>query len=240
MGALGRPGRRRTPGRRPWRPPKPDRPPLSAILQAGCEAVRVWQARVEPRRRVENPAGVEAGRPAGAIAPERQEVRRGPERVADGEAEVAQRGCVGVEAQDLGGSRGALQREAGAQRAGGGRIGAEKGVEQGEPGAGGKQRIALPCPSAGPRPGRDRRRRRKGLPFRGFRRGSSWLARASRAAQKRTPRGSGGASASSSSSARITWAWWVLGGALSPCGAESAPLVVGWRCPISLPYQTLI
>ena len=28
MGPLGRPGGRRTPGRRPWRPPKPDRPPL--------------------------------------------------------------------------------------------------------------------------------------------------------------------------------------------------------------------
>ena len=82
-----------------------------ASLQAGCEAVRV-HSQVQPRRRVKDPAWVEAGRPAGAIAPERQEVRRGPERVADGEAEVAQRGFVGVEAQDFGGGRGALQREA--------------------------------------------------------------------------------------------------------------------------------
>ena len=81
-----------------------------ASLQARREAVRV-HGQVQPRRRLKNPAGVEAGRPAGAIAPERQEVRRGPERVADGEAEVAQRGCVGVEAQDFGGGRGALQRE---------------------------------------------------------------------------------------------------------------------------------
>ena len=140
-----------------------------ASLQARCEAVRV-HSQVEPRRCVDNPAGVEAGRPAGAIAPQRQEVRRGPERVADCETEVAQRGFVGVEAQDFGRGRGALQREAGAQRPGGRRIGAQTGVEKREPGAGGKQRTALPCPSARPRPGRDRRRRRKGLPFQGFRR----------------------------------------------------------------------
>ena len=40
-----------------------------ASLQAGCEGVRVRQSQVEPRRRVGNPAGVEAGRPAGDIAP---------------------------------------------------------------------------------------------------------------------------------------------------------------------------
>ena len=96
-----------------------------ASLQARCEAVRVRQGEVEPRRRVDDPAWVEAGRPAGAIAPQRQKVRRGPERVADGEAQVAQRGCVGVDAQDFGGGRGALQRQAGAQRPGGGRVGAQ-------------------------------------------------------------------------------------------------------------------
>ena len=41
-----------------------------ARLQARCEAVRV-HSQVEPRRCVENPAGIEAGRPAGAITPER-------------------------------------------------------------------------------------------------------------------------------------------------------------------------
>ena len=148
-----------------------------ASLEAQCEAVRV-HGQVQPRRRVANPAGVEAGRPAGAIAPERQEVRRRAERVADGEAEVAQRRFVGVEAQDFGGGRGAVQRQAGAQRPGGGRLGAQKGVEQREAGAGGEQRIALPCPSARPRPGRHRRRWRNGLRFRGFRRGSASLARA--------------------------------------------------------------
>ena len=101
----------------------------------------------------------------------RQKVRGGPERVADGEAEVAQRGFVGVDAQDFGGSRGALQRQAGAQRAGGGRVGAQGRVEQSEPGAGGKQRIALPCPSArpAPRPG-SAAGGGKVLLFRGFRR----------------------------------------------------------------------
>ena len=46
-----------------------------------------------------------------------------------------------------------MQREAGAQRPGGGRVAAQKSVEQGEAGAGGEQRIALPCPAARPRPG---------------------------------------------------------------------------------------
>jgi hypothetical protein len=75
-----------------------------ASLRARCEAVRVRQDEVEPRRCVENPAGVEAGRPAGAIAPELQQVRRGPERIADGEAEITQRGCVGAKAQEFCGS----------------------------------------------------------------------------------------------------------------------------------------
>jgi hypothetical protein len=128
------------------------------------------QREVEPRRRhVEDPARVEAWWPLSAIAPQRQEGRREPGRVADGEAEVAQRGCVGVNAQDFCGSRGALQREAGAQRPCGGRVGAQEGVEQSEPRPGGKQGIALPCPSGRPRPSRDRRRWWKGLVLRGFR-----------------------------------------------------------------------
>ena len=160
-----------------------------ASLQAGCEAVRVRQGQVEPRRRVGEPAGVEAGRPAGEVAPQPEQLRRRPELVADGEAQVAQRAFVGVEAQDLGGGRGALKRQAGAQRPGGGRVAAQERVEQREAGAGEEQRIALPCPSARPRPGRDRRRRRKGLPFRGFRRGPLRSRAPAEAARERPRRG---------------------------------------------------
>ena len=139
-----------------------------ASLQARCEAVRV-HSQVEPRCCVDNPAGVEAGRPAGAIAPQRQEVRRGPARIADCETEVAQRGFVCVDAQDFGRGRGALQREAGAQGAGGGRIGAQGCVEKRKPGAGGKQETRPPLPfrSPAPRPGSTSAAER--LPFRGFR-----------------------------------------------------------------------
>ena len=120
---LGRPGRRRTPGRRPLRPRRPDRPPLrkpsgSRRGRSGPQArsSRAAASRIRPGSRL-------GGRPARSRHSE--EVRRGPARVADGEAEVAQRGFVGVEAQDFGRSRGALQREAGAQRPGGRRLGAQ-------------------------------------------------------------------------------------------------------------------
>ena len=136
-----------------------------------------------------NPAWVEAGRPAGAIAPQRQEVRRGPERVADGEAEVAQRGCVGVEAQDFGGSRGALQREAGAQRPGGGRVGAQdrRRARRARRRRQTADRPALPFRWPAPRPGSAPAAERLAVP--GFSLGSPWLARASRAAQERAPQG---------------------------------------------------
>ena len=144
-------------------------PSPAQAFRLGCEAVRV-HGQVQPRRRVKDPAWVEAGRPAGAIAPERQEGRRGPERVADGEAEVAQRGCVGVEAQDFGGGRGALQRQAGAQRPGGGRIGAQIGVEKASPAPAansGSPSPALPLPA--PRPGSAPAAERLAVP--GFSRG---------------------------------------------------------------------
>ena len=82
-----------------------------ASLQACCKAIGV-HGQVQPRRRIKDPAWVEAGWPPSAVAPERQEVCRRSERVADGETEVTQRGGVGVEAQDFGAGRGALQREA--------------------------------------------------------------------------------------------------------------------------------
>ena len=61
---------------------------------------------------------------------------------------------VGLEPQHLGASGGAVQREALAERArAGGSV--EMRVEQSEAGASEKQRLALPCLSARPRPGRD-------------------------------------------------------------------------------------
>jgi len=123
-----------------------------ASLQAGCEAARVFQSQVKPGRCVKHPGWVEAGRPAGAIAPVRQEVRCGSERVPDGEPEVAQRGFVGVDAQDFCGSRGALRRQAGAQRPGGGRIDAQGRVEPSEPGASEKQRRARKASNSWPPP----------------------------------------------------------------------------------------
>jgi hypothetical protein len=48
-----------------------------------------------------------------------------------------------------------------AERAGARWVAAEKGVEQGEADAGKEERIALPSPSARPRPGRDRRRQKR-------------------------------------------------------------------------------
>ena len=81
-----------------------------ASLQACCKAIGV-HSQVQPRRCIKDPAWVEAGWPLSAVAPERQEVCRRSERVADRETEVTQRGGVGVEAQDFGAGRGALQRE---------------------------------------------------------------------------------------------------------------------------------
>ena len=82
-------------------------PSPAQVPQAWREAVRVRRSQVEPRRRGGEPVGVEAGRPGGEVAPQPEQLRRGPSGVADGEAQVAERACVGVEAQDLGGGRGA-------------------------------------------------------------------------------------------------------------------------------------
>ena len=94
-----------------------------ASLQAVREAVRVRQAR-------SSRAAASASRPGsrlgGRLARSRHSDRRfaaGPSRVANGEAQVAQRAFVGVEAQDLGGGGGALsaRRERSAPAAGGSR-----------------------------------------------------------------------------------------------------------------------
>ena len=80
-----------------------DRIPVPcASLQAGCEAVRVRQSQVQPRRRVADPAWIEAGRPAGEVAPQGEQPCRGRKVVPDGEAQVAQRVFAGVEPEDLG------------------------------------------------------------------------------------------------------------------------------------------
>ena len=84
-----------------------------------------------------------------------KEARGGPKLVANGEAQIAQRAFVGVEAQDLGAGRGALKREAGAQRPGARRVAAQESVEKGERGAGEEagDRPALPFRSPAPTPG---------------------------------------------------------------------------------------
>ena len=122
--------------------------------------------------------GWAAGRRHRATATRRFAAR--PERVADGEAEVAQRGCVGVEAQDFGGGRGALQRQARARSA---------------PAAGGSarrqaSRSASPAPAANsrsPSPALPLARAQAGIGAGGgracrsgvFAAGSAWFARAS-------------------------------------------------------------
>ena len=241
MGPPGRPGRRRKPGRRPLRPPKPDRP---APAQAFRLAARPFGSTARSSRAAASRiwAGSRLGGRPAPSRQQRQKGRRGPERVADGEAEVTQRGCVGVEAQDLGGGRGALQRkperEAPRRRAG---RRAGQASRSASAGAGGEQGIALPCPSARPRPGRDRSRRLEGLAVPGFSLVSTWLARASRAAQRTRSSGSGGGSASSSRiGANHSAHDEFLCGALSRRLARNPPrLSWRWRCPISLPYQTL-
>ena len=123
-------------------------------MQAGCEAVRVRKSQVERRRRSGEAAGVERRWLAGQIAPEVQQSRGRHSFLSRCEAKIAERRRVGPQTQHSRACGCRLQREALAQRAGGGRVAAQMRVEQSEPGAGGKQRIAVPCPSARPRPGR--------------------------------------------------------------------------------------
>ena len=97
----------RTPGRRPWRPRRPDRPPLRK--PSGWMRGRSGPtARSSRAAAVGEPAGVEAGRPAGEVAPQREQLRRraGIRRRRRSAGRAARR--VGVEAQDLGRGGGAL------------------------------------------------------------------------------------------------------------------------------------
>ena len=96
-----------------------------------------------------------ASRLGGRLASSRhsfEQLRRRPQLLADGEAQVAHSRSVCVEPQDPGGGRGALKRQAGAQRPGARRVAADDGVEQSEPGPGGEQGIALPSPFRSPAP----------------------------------------------------------------------------------------
>ena len=153
---LGRPGRRRAPGRRRSRPPRPDRPPLrkpSGWMRGRSGLAEPGRA-APPRRRI-RPGSRLGGRPA----PSRHSERRfaaGPsgsptaKRRSRSAASSALRRRILAEAAALC----SASRARSAPAAGGSarRI----SVEKREAGAGGKQRIALPCPSARPRPGRDR------------------------------------------------------------------------------------
>ena len=150
-----------------------------ASLQACCEAVRV-HSQVEPRRCVEIRPGSRLG---GRPAPSRQSDRRfaaGPSGSPTAKRRSRSAAASALRRRILARGRGALQREAGAQRPGGGRIGAQECVEQREPGAGGKQgtRPPLPFRSPAPRPGSAPAAERLAVP--GFSPGSPWLARACR------------------------------------------------------------
>ena len=120
-------------------------PSPAQAFRLDCEAVRVQQARSSrAAASTIRPGSRLGGRPARSRHSDKR-FAAGPSGVPDGEAQVAQRAFVGVEAQDLGGGGGALKRQAGAQRAGGGRVAAQGSVEKREAGAGGEQRIALPA-----------------------------------------------------------------------------------------------
>ena len=125
------------------------------LRQAFRQRFRGSDRKVEEAAAAGKPAGVETGRPGGELAPQLQAALRLAETgVADGEAQVAQSRRIGVEAEDLGGGRGALKRQAGAERAGGGRVAAQMRVEERE--AGRRRRTAdrspLPFRSPAPRP----------------------------------------------------------------------------------------
>ena len=87
---------------------------LNKVAQAGGERFLIDWREVERGRGGEDLARVEAGRAAGEVAPQPEQLRRRPKRVSNGEAQVAQRAFVGVEPQDLGGGRGAHEGEAAA------------------------------------------------------------------------------------------------------------------------------
>ena len=153
------------------RVPCPARPP-----QAGREARR-GHGQSSEGRGGGNPAGVEAGRAAREVTPELKQLGGRPRPASPSEAQIAQRRPSALrrrilaEAAALGapGASAALRRRAGHDADA--RRGA-RGWRRPRTGA------PLPCPSVRPRPGWNRRRRRKGPRFWGFRRSRSRSGRA--------------------------------------------------------------
>ena len=192
-----------------------------ASLQAGCEAVRVRQSQVEQPRRVGEPAGVEAGRAGGELAPQRSRFAAGPSSSPTAKRRSRKARCVGVEAQDLGGGGGADEGKArrSAPASGGSRR--RKASSRASPAP--AKNSGSPCPAlplaraqAGTGAGGGKACRSGDSPA------SALLAPASQAARERPRRGRRTGQRTGSRSARITWRM------VNRCGALSARL---WRNP---------
>ena len=121
-------GKRRTPGRRLGGGGKG----MSSSVKFR-QSARPWGPRVRSSRAAASKIR-RGSRPGGrpAIPPPRQKARCGPERVANGEAQVTQRPFVGVDAQDLAQARRSSAPDESAA-AGGGRVGAQKRVDKARP-----------------------------------------------------------------------------------------------------------
>ena len=209
--------------RRPWRRLRPDRPPLRK--PSGWMRGRSGPAgQVEPRRRGREPAGVEAGRPAGEVAPQPKQLRRGPEcsptakRRSRSAPSSALRRRILAEAAALCSAR----RERSAPAAGGSRRRTASRRASPAPAT----NSGSPCPALPLARAQDgRRRRRKGLPFRGF--AEVGFAPALRRTARERPRRGRRRIGNRVRSAQITWRMVNRGGALSLVWRKSAPLVVG-------------
>ena len=203
--ASGRPGGRRRRQAAAFAAAEIGSPALRGLRQAFRQRVRVpREGRGAPRRRQSGRGrGWAAGRPGRAIAGSSFAAGRGS--AADGEAQIAQRRCVGVEAQDLGGGRGALKRQAltrSAPAAGGSRR-RQRRAARGRRRRRTGDRPPLPFRSPAPRPGPPPAAER--LAFPGFSPRSAWFARAWRSgAGTASPRRRRGGRARGSRSARIT------------------------------------
>jgi hypothetical protein len=109
---------------------------------------------------------------------------------------------------------------------------AQERVEQREGDAGRERGIALPCPPARPRPGRDRRWP-KGLPFRGFCWGplcAKGVPERRRSAFQTVWSAVGEQFEFGANHSGMVNLWRRF---VTYCGEQSAPLVVGGRYPIS-------
>ena len=152
----------RRPGRRPWRRPRPDRPALRKLLQACREAVRVGTARSSRAAASAIRLGVEAGRPAGEVAPQLKQLRRRPgsasptaKRRSRSAAASALRRRILAEAAALCSARRGAARRRRAGRGAGARRGARgrrRRQNRGSP----SPALPLPAPRPGPPPAAER------------------------------------------------------------------------------------